>query len=69
MICSEKLGQIRLPPRIKAKGIYGHVVELVPDEVTIGIVRERLAEDDCKKGCILDGFLAQSLRQMLSIRS
>ena len=30
--------------------------ELVPDEVTIGIVRERLAEDDCKKGCILDGF-------------
>ncbi len=30
--------------------------ELVPDEVTIGIVRERLAEDDCKKGFILDGF-------------
>ena len=30
--------------------------ELVPDKVTMGIVRERLAEDDCKKGCILDGF-------------
>ena len=30
--------------------------KLVPDEVTIGIVRERLAKDDCKKGCILDGF-------------
>ncbi|MCK8824367.1 adenylate kinase [Fuchsiella alkaliacetigena] len=30
--------------------------KLVPDEVTIGIVRERLAEDDCQKGFILDGF-------------
>lgn len=29
---------------------------LVPDEVTIGIVRERLAKDDCKNGFILDGF-------------
>lgn len=29
---------------------------LVPDEVTIGIVRERLAEDDCAKGFLLDGF-------------
>ena len=26
------------------------------DSVTIGIVRERLAKDDCKKGFILDGF-------------
>ncbi|MDQ0340207.1 adenylate kinase [Caldalkalibacillus uzonensis] len=30
--------------------------ELVPDEVTIGIVRERLAKDDCKQGFLLDGF-------------
>ncbi len=30
--------------------------KLVPDEVTIGIVRERLAKPDCKKGFILDGF-------------
>ncbi|MGP3778941.1 adenylate kinase [Halanaerobium saccharolyticum] len=30
--------------------------ELVPDEVTIGIVEERLKEDDCKEGFILDGF-------------
>lgn len=30
--------------------------KLVPDEVVIGIVKERLAEDDCKKGFILDGF-------------
>ncbi|MEW8986001.1 MAG: adenylate kinase [Bacillus sp. (in: firmicutes)] len=29
---------------------------LVPDEVTIGIVRERLSKDDCKKGFLLDGF-------------
>ena len=29
---------------------------LVPDEVTIGIVRERLSQDDCKGGFILDGF-------------
>ena len=30
--------------------------KLVPDEVTIGIVRERLGKDDCKGGFILDGF-------------
>ena len=29
---------------------------LVPDSVTVGIVRDRLAQDDCKKGFILDGF-------------
>lgn len=29
---------------------------LVPDEVTNGIVRERLAEDDAKNGFLLDGF-------------
>lgn len=30
--------------------------DLVPDEVTIGIVRERLNEDDCETGFLLDGF-------------
>jgi len=30
--------------------------ELVPDEVTIGIVKERLLADDCKAGFMLDGF-------------
>lgn len=30
--------------------------QLVPDDVTIGIVRERLAERDCAKGFLLDGF-------------
>ena len=29
---------------------------LVPDDVTVGIVKERLAQDDCKNGFILDGF-------------
>ncbi|QKS69695.1 adenylate kinase [Paenalkalicoccus suaedae] len=29
---------------------------LVPDEVTIGIVRERLSQDDCQNGFLLDGF-------------
>lgn len=29
---------------------------LVPDEVVIGIIKERLDEDDCKNGFILDGF-------------
>jgi adenylate kinase len=30
--------------------------ELVPDSVVIGLVKERLSQDDCKKGYILDGF-------------
>ncbi|WP_163102764.1 adenylate kinase [Peribacillus alkalitolerans] len=44
---------------------------LVPDEVTIGIVRERLAKPDCKNGFLLDGFprtvaQAEALENMLS---
>ena len=30
--------------------------ELVPDSVVLGLVEERLKQDDCKKGYILDGF-------------
>ena len=30
--------------------------KLVPDEITIGIVRERLSKEDCANGFILDGF-------------
>jgi len=30
--------------------------DLVPDEVTIGLVKERLSKDDCKNGFLLDGF-------------
>jgi adenylate kinase len=44
---------------------------LVPDEVTIGIVRERLSKDDCKNGFLLDGFprtvpQAEALESLLS---
>lgn len=30
--------------------------ELVPDEVTIGMLLDRIAEEDCKDGYVLDGF-------------
>ena len=30
--------------------------KLVPDEVVIGIIKDRLQEEDCKNGFILDGF-------------
>ena len=30
--------------------------DLVPDEITVGMVRDRLAEDDTRKGFLLDGF-------------
>lgn len=30
--------------------------KLVPDDVVIGIIKDRLVEDDCKDGFILDGF-------------
>ena len=30
--------------------------KLVPDDVVVGIVKERLSQEDCKKGFILDGF-------------
>lgn len=35
---------------------YMDAGKLVPDEVVIGIVEERLKQPDCKKGFILDGF-------------
>lgn len=52
----------------KAKA-YMDKGELVPDEVVIGIVRERLAQPDCQKGFVLDGFprtlpQAEALDQM-----
>ena len=40
---------------LKAKS-YMDQGQLVPDEVTVGIVKERLAEVDCKEGFLLDGF-------------
>jgi len=40
---------------LKAKG-YMDKGELVPDDVTIKTVEERLKKDDCKNGFMLDGF-------------
>ncbi len=40
---------------LKAKE-YAEAGKLVPDEVVIGIVDERLRQDDCRNGFILDGF-------------
>lgn len=40
---------------LKAKE-YTDAGKLVPDEVVIGIVDERLRQDDCKNGFLLDGF-------------
>lgn len=54
---------------LEAKG-YMDRGELVPDEVVIGIVRDRLDAPDCAKGFILDGFprtvaQADALKEML----
>jgi adenylate kinase len=40
---------------LKAKSFMDNG-DLVPDEVTIGIVRERLSKEDCGSGFLLDGF-------------
>lgn len=47
--------------------------QLVPDEVTINMVKDRLQEDDCKSGFLLDGFprtviQAEALQEFLSER-
>ncbi|MDD5557570.1 MAG: adenylate kinase [bacterium] len=39
-----------------AHDLYWGRGRLVPDDVTVGLVRERLARDDCRAGFILDGF-------------
>ncbi|WP_332632880.1 adenylate kinase [Halalkalibacter flavus] len=54
---------------LKAKS-FMDAGELVPDEVTIGIVRDRLAEEDCQNGFLLDGFprtvaQAEALEELL----
>lgn len=40
---------------LKAKS-YMDAGQLVPDEIIVGIIKDRLKDDDCKKGFILDGF-------------
>ncbi len=53
----------------KAASAYTEQGKLVPDEVVIGIIKERLAQPDCQNGFILDGFprtivQAQALEDM-----
>ena len=55
---------------LEAKG-YMEAGKLVPDEVTIGIIKERLGQDDCREGFMLDGFprttpQAEALDQVLA---
>jgi adenylate kinase len=35
---------------------YFHLGKLVPDQVVVGIVAERLVQPDCSEGCLFDGF-------------
>src|SRR5512136_2588128 len=50
---------------------YMNKGELVPDDVTIGMIRDRLSRADCKEGALLDGFprttvQAEALEKLLS---
>ncbi len=40
----------------KLAGGYINKGELVPDDVTIAMIRERISKPDCKSGALLDGF-------------
>ncbi|RCX13971.1 adenylate kinase [Fontibacillus phaseoli] len=58
------------PVGIKAKEYMDQGL-LVPDDVTVGIVRERLQQSDCENGFLLDGFprtlsQAEALEDLLS---
>jgi adenylate kinase len=55
---------------IKAQG-YMNRGELVPDDLTIEMIKDRLQRDDCKAGALLDGFprtpaQAEALGKMLA---
>ena len=57
---------------VEARDKYWGKGNLVPDDVTVGLVKERIAMDDCKNGFILDGFprtipQAEALEQMVNI--
>ncbi|MBW1975613.1 MAG: adenylate kinase [Deltaproteobacteria bacterium] len=62
--------QAGTPLGLEAKK-YMDAGQLVPDEVVVGLVKERIQQDDCKKGYMLDGFprnvsQAETLDKMLS---
>ncbi len=53
--------------------VYMAAGDLVPDEIVIGMVEERLEQDDCRKGFLLDGFprtiaQAEALDKLLNRR-
>lgn len=45
----------RTPLGLEAES-YMQAGKLVPDEIVIGLIEERLKKDDCKRGFLLDGF-------------
>jgi adenylate kinase len=58
------------PLGVKAKEYVDQGL-LVPDDITVGIVKERLQQPDCQKGFLLDGFprtiaQAESLDEMMT---
>lgn len=68
-VISEQTGQVHISSgqlfreNLKSNTDLGKIAksymdrgDLVPDDVTIGMLRERLAHPDCKAGAILDGF-------------
>ena len=61
------------PLGIEAKSYMGNG-QLVPDEVTINMVKDRLQQEDCKQGYLLDGFprtvsQAEALQDFLDSRN
>ncbi len=55
---------------LKAKEVMDHG-KLVSDDLVVSIISDRMAESDCEKGCILDGFprtvaQAEALDKMLA---
>ncbi len=83
-VISEQTGQVHISSgqlfreNLKSNTDLGKIAksymdrgDLVPDDVTIGMLRERLAHPDCKAGAILDGFprtpaQADACEQMLT---
>ncbi|MDD4878632.1 MAG: adenylate kinase [Candidatus Nanoarchaeia archaeon] len=57
---------------VEARDKYWGKGNLVPDDITIGLVQERLKKEDCKNGFILDGFprtipQAEALEKIIKI--
>lgn len=60
------------PLGVEARDKYWGKGNLVPDDITIKLVEERLKKDDCKSGFILDGFprtipQAEALEKIVNI--